>query len=276
MGTYYTDFSLIKAGSIHRANGGYLVLYVNDLLAHPVSWEGLLRCLKFAQSRIEDPTDHYDITRTKTIEPEPIPLDLKIILIGDDEMYDVLLEQDERFRKYFKLKAHIQETVFRTPETIPAYVQALRHIVKESGLRPFTKDALARLVDHSSRLAQDQQRLSLYFSLIREVMIEADALCAMESTPSVTRAMVNKALEQRDYRLNLYEEEFLHEYDRTVIKVKTQGEATGRANGLSVSQVSDYVLGLPHEISCTVGVGHGESLIWNEKLNLEVPSIPRG
>ena len=275
-GTYYTDFSLIKAGSIHRANGGYLVLYVTDLLAHPISWEGLLRCLKFAQSRIEDPTDHYDITRTKTIEPEPIPLDLKIILIGDDEMYDVLLEQDERFRKYFKLKAHIQETVFRTPDTIPAYVQALRNIIKESGLHPFTRDALARLVDHSSRLAQDQQKLSLYFSLIREVMIEANALCTMQSKASVTREMVNTTLEQRDYRLNLYEEEFLHEYDRTVIKVKTQGRATGRANGLSVSQVSDYVLGLPHEISCTVGVGHGGILDLEREAELGGPIHTKG
>ena len=275
-GTYYTDFSLIKAGSIHRANGGYLILYINDLLAHPVSWEGLLRCLRCGHSSIEDPTDHYDVIRTKTIEPEPISLDLKIILIGDDDMYDALLEQDERFRKYFKLKAHIQEMVFRNMETIPAYVNALLHIVRESGLRPFTRDALAKLVDHSSRMAQDQDRLSLYFSQMREVMIEADTICAMRDQKKVSREMVNQALEEREYRLNLYEEEFLHEYDRTVIKVKTQGQATGRANGLSVSQLSDYVLGLPHEISCTVGVGHGGILDLEREAELGGPIHTKG
>jgi predicted ATP-dependent protease len=275
-GTYYTDYSLIKAGSIHRANGGYLILYINDLLAHPVAWEGLLRCLRSARLWVEDPTDHYDLVRTKTIEPEPIPMDLKIILIGDDEMYDILLEQEERFRKYFKIKAHIQETVSRSAETVTAYVRALRHIVSENRLHPFTKDALARLVDHSSRLAQDQERLSLFFSRMREVMIEADALRKMRSEARVDVALVNEALKAGEYRLNLYEEEFLHEYDRTVIKVRTQGEAVGRANGLSVSQIGDYVLGLPHEISCTVGVGHGGILDLEREAELGGPIHTKG
>jgi predicted ATP-dependent protease len=275
-GTYYTDYTLIKAGSIHRANGGYLILYVNDLLAHPVAWEGLLRCLRSARLRVEDPTDHYDLIRTKTIEPEPIPMDLKIVLIGDDEMYEMLLEQEERFRKYFKIKAHIQETVFRTPETVAAYVGALRHIVTENGLHPFTKEALARLVDHSSRLAQDQECLSLLFSRMREIMIEADALRKMRSQPRVTVDLVNETLKAGEYRLNLYEEEFLHEYDRTVIKVRTQGNEVGRANGLSVSQIGDYVLGLPHEISCTVGVGHGGILDLEREAELGGPIHTKG
>ena len=275
-GTYYTDYTLIKAGSIHKANGGYLILYVNDLLAHPVAWEGLLRCLRSARLRVEDPTDHYDLVRTKTIEPEPMPMDLKIILIGDDEMYDILLEQEERFRKYFKIKAHIQETVFRTPETVAAYVRALRHIVTENNLQPFTREAMARLVDHSSRLAQDQERLSLLFSRMREVMIEADALSKMRSAPEVTVTLVNEALRAGEFRLNLYEEEFLHEYDRTVIKVRTEGREVGRANGLSVSQIGDYVLGLPHEISCTVGVGHGGILDLEREAELGGPIHTKG
>ncbi|WP_462323972.1 Lon protease family protein [Desulfoplanes sp.] len=275
-GTYYTDFSLIKSGSVHRANGGYLILYINDLLAHPVSWEGLLRCLRSRRLRIEDPTDHYDLVRTKTIEPEPIPMGVKIILIGDDEMYDVLLEQEDRFRKYFKLKAHIQETAVRSEQTLGAYVQALYQIVEESGLAPFTREALARLVDHSSRLAQDQGKLSLQFSLMREVMIEADALRAMRNGSKVSRDLVDEALQESEYRLNLYEEEFLHEYDRTVIKVRTEGTAVGRANGLSVSQIGDYVLGLPHEISCTVGVGHGGILDLEREAELGGPIHTKG
>jgi predicted ATP-dependent protease len=203
-------------------------------------------------------------------------MDLKIILIGDDEMYEMLLEQDERFRKYFKIKAHIQETVLRSAETVTSYVRALRHIITESGLHPFTREALARLVDHSSRLAQDQERLSLFFSRIREVMIEADALRKIRSEPEVSAALVTEALKGGEYRLNLYEEEFLHEYDRTVIKVRTHGKAVGRANGLSVSQIGDYILGLPHEISCTVGVGHGGILDLEREAELGGPIHTKG
>ena len=121
-GTYYTDFSLIKAGAVHRANGGFLILRVDDLLSHPTAWEGLLRCLRTKQSSLDDPTDHYDMLRTRTISPDPIPLSLKVLLIGDDETYELLYMHDERFRKIFKLKAHIQDTVERTSEIGRAHV----------------------------------------------------------------------------------------------------------------------------------------------------------
>lgn len=275
-GTYYTDFSLIRAGSLHRANGGYLILRVEDLLTHPAAWEGLLRCLRTKQSRLDDPTDHYDILRTRTIVPDPIALDLKVILIGDDETYELLFTHDERFRKIFKLKAHIQDTVFRTADTILSHVQTMEHMARENELRSFKKDAYAELVDYAARMAEDRERLSLHFSHLREIMIEANAYAHLHDKRAVTGACVTLALQEREYRTNLYQEEFLHEYDRRSIKVRTQGRAVGMANGLSVTQIGEYAMGLPHQISCTVGVGHGGIMDLEREAELGGPIHTKG
>lgn len=275
-GTYYTDFSLIRAGAIHRANGGFLILRVDDLLAHPAAWDGLLRCLRVRQSRLEDPTDHYDLLRTRTITPDPIPLSLKVVLIGDDETYELLYTHDERFRKIFKLKAHIQDTVERTPESILGYAQALERTSNEGGLRTFSRDAHAELIDYSSRMAEDRQRLSLHFSHVREIMIEANAIAQANAKRMVDVATVKAALAEREYRANLYKEEFMHEYDRGSIKVRTQGQAVGLANGLSVTQIGEYIMGLPHQISCTVGVGHGGIMDLEREAELGGPIHTKG
>lgn len=275
-GTYYTDFSLIRAGAIHRANGGFLILRVEDLLAHPAAWDGLLRCLRANQSRLEDPTDHYDLLRTRTISPDPIPLSLKVVLIGDDETYELLYTHDERFRKIFKLKAHIQDTVDRSPESIAGYAQILERTATESGLRTFSREALAELIDYSARMAEDRQRLSLHFSHVREIMIEANAIALTGGKRSVDGATVKAALAERDYRANLYKEEFMNEYDRGSIKVRTQGRAVGLANGLSVTQIGEYVMGLPHQIACTVGVGHGGIMDLEREAELGGPIHTKG
>ncbi|MBU4526207.1 MAG: AAA family ATPase [Desulfomicrobium sp.] len=275
-GTYYTDFSLIKAGAVHRANGGFLILRVDDLLSHPTAWEGLLRCLRTKQSSLDDPTDHYDLLRTRTISPDPIPLSLKVLLIGDDETYELLYMHDERFRKIFKLKAHIQDTVERTPEAITGYAQALDRAGREAGLRGFTKDAYAELVNYSTRMAEDRERLSLHFSHLREIMIESNALAISQDKRTIDASIVKQALAEREYRTNLYQEEFLREYDRRSIKVRTQGKEVGVANGLSVTQVGDYVMGLPHQISCTVGVGHGGIMDLEREAELGGPIHTKG
>ncbi|MBT8763105.1 AAA family ATPase [Desulfohalobiaceae bacterium Ax17] len=276
LGTYYTDFTLLKAGSIHRANGGYLIVRAEDILSHPSTWEGLLRCLRAGKSSVDEPAEHYDLIRTKTIEPEAIPLKVKVIIIGSDELYDLLLENDERFRKLFKIKAHLQDNVVRNDENIQKYVQILTRMARENQLKPFTRDGLAVLVDYSSRLAQDQQRLSLHFSEMREVMIEADAYAALKNKKKVNAKMVRKALKAREHRLNLYEEEFLSDYDRELIKVQTKGSAVGRANGLSVTSIGDFVLALPHQISCTVGVGHGGIIDLEREAELGGPIHTKG
>ncbi len=270
MGALYTDHTLIKAGAIHKANHGYLVLNVEDLLSNQSSWEGLLRALRAGQSRIEDPVEP-DQVRARTIEPGPIPLELRVVLIGTDEHYEMLLYHDDRFAKYFKLKAHLQSWAERTAPNIRKYLAAIGEICRKTDSLPFTREALAGLVDFGSLLAEDQKRLSLYFPLVRERMMEASTLARMHGKKMVDAEILQEAIKARDFRSNLYEEEFMADYDREVIKVSTGGSAVGQVNGLSVTLFGDYEFGLPHRIACTVGVGHGGILDLEREAELGGP-----
>lgn len=257
MGALVTDFTLIKAGALHRANGGVLVLHTEDMMQHVAAWEGLLRALRSGQARIEDQGEGAEQAKTKTIEPEPMPLDLKVVLVGTDETWELLLEHDDRFPKLFKIKAHLQQSVDRSASSIRDYCLQLARIAHEAELRPFDRGALAGLVDHGSRLAEDQKKLSLMFPLQRELMVEASAMAEAEGKELVDADVLRRARMARDYRANLYEEEFMEHYDRELIRVATSGHSVGRVNGLSVTWFGNYEIGLPHHIACTVGVGEG-------------------
>lgn len=256
MGALVTDFTLIKAGSLHRANGGYLVLHINDLLANGPAWEGLMRALRSGVARIEDP-DFNDTSRVKGIEPDPMPLNLKVVLVGEDELYEILLERDERFAKQFKIKAQMTSETERTAPAVRTWLCQLARIMDEADLLPFDRESLAGLVDHGSELCEDHRKLSLRFPLMRETLIEASAMAAMAGKSMVDRASLDAALKARRNRSDLVEELFMEEYDRDVIKLRTSGAEVGRVNGLAVTTSGDYEFGLPHQISCTVGVGHG-------------------
>ncbi len=256
MGALVTDFTLIKAGSLHRANGGYLVLHINDLLANGPAWEGLMRALRSGVARIEDP-DFNDTSRVKGIEPEPMPLNLKVVLVGEDDLYEMLLERDERFAKQFKIKAQMASETERTAPAVRSWLCQLARIMDEADLLPFDRGALAGLVDHGSELCEDHRKLTLRFPLMRETLIEASATAAMAGKSMVDRESLDEALRARRHRSDLVEELFMEEYDRDVIKLRTSGAEVGCVNGLAVTTSGDYEFGLPHQISCTVGVGHG-------------------
>ena len=257
MGALVTDFTLIRAGSIHKANGGFLVLHIEDLLQHPNAWEGLLRALRSNQARIEDSGEAPDTAiRTKGLTPDSLPLDLKVVLIGNEELYEGLLVNDDRFPKLFRIKAHIADEAERNATNIRHYLGHMAHIIQGCELPPFDRTALAWLVDLGSHLCEDQCRLSLRFPLLRELMIEASALANMRGVEIITAPILEEAYTARTYRANLVEEIFMEEYDREMIKVRTSGSAIGQVNGLSVTLHGDFEFGLPHCISCTVGVGH--------------------
>lgn len=275
-GTLLADFTLLKAGSLHRANGGYLIINAEQLLSNSSAWEGLLRCLRSGHIKLEDPGNSFDQIRTKSLEPEPIPLQIRIMLIGSDEIYELLLDNEERFRKFFKLKAHIQDWAPRNTKGVHHFLASVGEIIRQESLPPFHRSALASLVDYSTWLAQDQEKLSLRFPLVRELMLEASALASMDKGTLIRREHLEKAIHNREFRDNLYEEEFLHEYDRHAIKVPTHGTMVGRAIGLSVSQYGDYMLALPHLISCTIGVGHGGLLDLEREAELGGPIHTKG
>ncbi|MFR4120291.1 MAG: Lon-insertion domain-containing protein, partial [Bilophila wadsworthia] len=236
-------------------------------------WEGLLRALRAGSARLEEAGDVPDgAVRTKGIEPQPVPLNLKVVLIGNEELYEALLTNDDRFAKLFKIKAHMTETVERTAADIRSWLIRVAGIIDETHLLPFSRTALAGLVDFSSRVAEDQRKLSLKFPLMRDVMIEASAMAAMKQSALVEAEHLEEALEARMYRANLVEELYMEEYDRELIKVRTSGSAVGRVNGLSVSWYGDFEFGLPHQISCTVGVGHGGIIDLSARPSLAAPS----
>ena len=275
LGALYTDFTLAKAGALHKANGGFLIVHMEEVAGHPDAWDGLLRALRSGQARVEEAGDGEG-ARTKTIEPEPVPLRLKVVLVGTDDTFEHLLLFDDRFPKLFKIKAHMQDTVARTASSIQGFVRQAGSIIAREGLPPFDRAALAGLVDYASRLAEDQKKLSLRWPLARELMMESAALARQRRQKTVTRKVLDEARRHRDFRSNLLEEEFMAEYDRQLIKVSTSGAEVGRANGLSVTWFGDYEFGLPHQIACTVGVGHGGILDLEREAELGGPIHTKG
>ena len=256
MGALVTDFSLIKAGSIHRANGGYLILRMDDILQHPQAWESLLRSLRSGLSRTED-SGEEDGNKAKGLRPQPVPLALKVILVGREDLYESLLQADDRFSKLFKIKAHLTEYMRRDSAGIRTYLLHIRRIIDDDNLLHFDRETLAGLVEFGSRIIEDQKKLSLKYPRLREVMVEASAYASLANSPMVTRPFLQRALEARNFRSNLVEEAFMEEYDQGIIKVRTSGQAVGQINGLAVSFYGDFEFGLPHQISCTVGAGNG-------------------
>ena len=178
------------------------------------------------------------------------------MLIGTEDLYEALVLNEDRFAKLFRIKAQMAERMDRNAAGVRFYLSVIARIAEESGLRPFDRTALAWLVDLGSHLCEDQRRLSLKFPLLREQMIEGDALAGMEGAEIVTGDIMERSYAARTYRANLVEEIFMEEYDREMIKVCTSGSAIGQVNGLSVTGYGDFEFGLPHRISCTVGVGH--------------------
>jgi len=258
MGALVTDFTLIKAGSLHRANGGFLIMRIEELLQHISAWEGLLRALRAGQARLDENIDSPDgAVRTKGIEPAPVPIELKVILVGNETIYENLLTHDPRFCKLFKIKAQLTDVMDRNAANIRTWLVQAARIIDKDGLAPFSRGALAGLVDFASQLCEDQKKISLQFPIIRDVMVEADALARADAEDTVSRVTLDKTLDARMYRTNLVEELYMEEYDRDLLKVHVTGREVGRVNGLSVSWYGDFEFGLPHQISCTVGVGHG-------------------
>lgn len=257
MGALVTDFTLIRNGSLHRANGGFLIIHADDILQHPLAWEGLLRALRSNYARIEDMQDMGDApVRVKGIHPEPLELNVKVVLIGNEDIYETLLMHEERFAGIFNLKAHMTDMVERTPANIRFYLGFIAQIIKDARLIPFDATALAWLIDLGSHLCEDQKRLSLKFPQLRELMIEANALALTRNLEIVNAEILEEAYSAKTYRANLVEDEFMEDYDRQTIRVRTSGCAVGQVNGLSVTWQGDYEFGLPHCITCTVGVGH--------------------
>ena len=254
-GALLTDFTLIKAGALHRANGGYLVIQAEDLLRNPFAWEGLKLALANGKIIIEEVGEKFGFMTTRGLQPEPIPLDIKVILIGTPYLYYLLYNLDEQFKELFKVKADFDTQMDRSTENIHAYCAFISGVVGRENLLPFDATGMAKIVEFGSRLAGDQEKLSTRFAEIADIIREANFWAEKEGSPYVRAEHVQKALDERVYRSNLIQERVREMIEKGVILIDTEGEKVGQINGLSVVNLGDFAFGKPTRITASIGVG---------------------
>jgi lon-related putative ATP-dependent protease len=254
-GALVTDLSMIKAGCLHRANGGYLVVEMTGLQANPLAWGALKRSIKNSSIRTEGMGAQLQVVSTVTLEPEPIPLDLKVLLIGDPMTYYLLHEYDEDFRKLFKVKADFGARFDRNPAACQHYAQFVAARCHEEGLLPFQREAVARVVEVGSRLAGHQKKLSTRFGEIADLVREASYWARRRDAGQAAAEDVQKAIDQGIYRSNRAEERIQEMIDEGSIRVDVEGQVTGQVNGLSVLSLGDYEFGKPSRITVRTYTG---------------------
>ena len=253
-GALVTDFTLVRGGSLHRANGGYLVLPVEDVIRNPFVWEDLNHALENARIVIEDTAERFGFS-TKSLQPEPVPLDIKVILIGRPDVFQLLLTYEAHFQELFKVKAEFDTTMSRTPEHTREYVGFASMLCKTENLKHLDGTGLARLVEHGSRLADDQEKLSTRFGEISDVIREASYYAGLDGVELITSNHIRKTIEERYYRSNLIQERLQEMIQRGVIKIDIQGKKVGQINGLSVLSLGDISFGQPNRITVTLSLG---------------------
>jgi len=256
-GVYFTDFTMIRAGSVLRANGGYLLINTNDLFAYPLVWEHLKSILRYRQMAIEDLGEHLGYLPTSGLKPSPIPIDLKIILIGPPHVYEILHRHDEDFRKLFQVKSEFDYEMRRTGRTIEQYARFVATTCKNEGLRAVDRDGVGAVVEFGSRLVESQRKFTLQFNQICNILIEADTLAEEEGASLMSRVHVEEAVRQREYRLSLLEEKVRADILDESILIDVVGERVGAVNGLAVYEVGDYLFGKPSRITAAVYAGKG-------------------
>ncbi len=249
-GVYTTDFKMIKAGSLARANGGYLVLNALDVLRAPHVWDTLKRVMKNQKLFIEDLGEQYSILATSGLRPEPIPLNVKIILIGSDWIYRMLYQHDEDFNKIFKIKADFDAQMDRSQKTIHDYVEFISTRTKVENLLPFDESGIAAIIEFGSRIVDDQDKLTTRFSLIKDITIEADFIAKEQKSKKVTRKDVEKAIEERYARSSAIEDHIIEMLERKDIIISTNSRRVGEINGLAVYSLGDLSFGVPTRITC--------------------------
>lgn len=276
MGALITDFTLIKPGMLHRANGGYLIVDALKVLSSPYAWEGLKRALQFGEIRIESPVQMMSLTTTVSLEPEPIPLDIKVVLIGDRQTYYLLSQYDPDFNELFKVAADFGDELVRTPETERIYAQMIATIARREKLRPFAQSAVARIIEHSARLVSDAERLSMRIQVIVDLMEEADYWAQQAGATLVSAMHVQQALDARIYRTDRIRERMQEEILRQTILVDTAGAKVGQINGLSVVQMGTYMYGQASRITATIHMGRGDVVNIEREVEMSGPIHSKG
>ena len=275
-GALTTDFTQIKAGAMHKANGGYLILQVLDVLMNPVSWDALKRTLRSGEVRLENIAEHYGLIPTSTLKPQPAPVDVKVILIGNPMIYQLLYAFDDDFRKLFKVKADFDVEMNRSEEHVLKYAAFIAARVKSDGLRPFHKSGVAKVVEYGSRLIEDKDRLSARFIDIADIVGEASYWAQQDGNEHVMAEDVQKAIDEKIFRSNLTEQKIQEHIEEGMLMIDTDGARIGQINGLSVYAMGDYMFGRPSRLSCRTYIGKGSVVNIEREVKMSGPIHDKG
>ena len=276
LGALTTDFTMIKPGALHKANGGYLILQAMDVLTNPLSWDALKKTIRSGEVRIENIAEHYGLIPTSTLKPEPIPIDVKVVIVGNPFIYHVLYAFDEDFRKLFKVKADFDTEMPRTDEHIEKYAQFIAGRVEEDKLKPFDRSGVAKVVEYGSRLIQDKEKLSTRFIEIADIVSEASYWASRNGNDRVMSEDVQKAIDEKIYRSNLIEQKIQELIEEGVIMIDTEGEKVGQVNALSVYSIGDYMFGRPSRITARTHIGKGGVTAIDRETKMSGPIHDKG
>ena len=276
LGMMTTNFTQIKAGALHRANGGYLLLEAQDVLTSPMVWESLKKALETREARIENMGEHLSPVPASTLRPEPIPLQVKVVLIGSPVIYYLLYAQDEDFRKLFKVKADFAPDMGRSEQNVLGYGGFISGQVRERGLRHFHKGAVARIVEQGSRLVEDQYRLTTRFSEIADLLVEASFWAGKNKHDLVMAEDVDRAIGHKEYRSSLVEERVRQLIEDGTIMIDVEGAVEGQVNGLSVAMYGDYSFGTPSRITARTSIGTAGVVNVEREIKLSGPIHSKG
>nr|WP_305072907.1 ATP-binding protein [Propionivibrio sp.] len=258
MGTLLTNFTLIKPGALHRANGGYIVLDALKLLTQPYAWEGLKRALQASQVRIESLGQAWGLISTISLEPEPMPLTIKVVLIGERRIYYLLKALDPDFAELFKVPADFENELARDAESTRRYADYLATLIKGNSLRPFNREAVARVIEHAARLCEDAERLTANRRQVADLLQEADYRAGEAGHDVVRCEDVESALAARIRRVDRVRSRYQEEILRETLLISVSGERIGQINGLAVLSLDDFMFAHPVRITATVRVGEGD------------------
>lgn len=255
MGVMITNFKKIKPGFLHQANGGYLIVHANDILTKSFAWEALKRSLLTKKIQIENIGEHSGLMATTSLNPEPIPLDIKVIIIGNLDIYQLLYHYDEDFSKLFKIKADFDTVMDYNEENLKLIASFIHTHCIENNLHHFDRSAVAKIIEYSVRLTNHQEKLSTRFNKLVEIIYEADTWAKIQGDDLITAEHVKKAIKEREYRSNLFEEKIQESIDEGTILIDTEGYKVGQVNGLAVYTVGQYSFGKPARITATTFMG---------------------
>ncbi|RPI88058.1 MAG: ATP-dependent protease [Chloroflexi bacterium] len=276
MGALMTDFTLIRAGALHKANGGFLILDILKVLQNPYAWEALKRALRSGTIRIESIGQMLSMISTISLEPEAIQLDVKVALIGDRMLYYLLLQADPDFSELFKVQADFEESMERTAENQQMYARLIATLVRKYKLRPFDRGAVARIIEHSARIAADAERLSINVTPISNLLIESNYWAGEYGNGKVTASDVEKAIGEQVYRGSRLRDREQEAILRDIFRIDTSGERIGQVNGLSVIQLGNYAFGRPSRISARVWMGKGNVINIEREVDMSGPIHSKG